>query len=88
MQHPWRFDRRKNIRIPFLSAMSILGAKDNEMHSYLEIADAIRQMSASPKEDLEALWLMFWFLMWMIICVITHFSTQVYLVGVCLQHMI
>ncbi len=51
-----RFDRRKNIRIPFLSAMSVLGAKDNEMHSYLEIADTIRQMSASPKEDLEALW--------------------------------
>ncbi len=51
-----RFDRRKNIRIPFLSAMSVLGAKDNEMHSYLEMADAIRQMSASPKEDLEALW--------------------------------
>lgn len=36
--------------------MSALSAKDNEMHSYLEIADAIRQMSASPKEDLEALW--------------------------------
>jgi serine/threonine-protein kinase HipA len=51
-----RFDRKKNIRIPFLSAMSVLGAKDNEMHSYLEIADAIRQMSASPKEDLKALW--------------------------------
>lgn len=51
-----RFDRKNNIRIPFLSAMSVLGAKDNEMHSYLEIADAIRQMSASPKEDLEALW--------------------------------
>ena len=51
-----RFDRRKNIRIPFLSAMSVLAAKDNEMHSYLEIVDAIRQMSASPKEDLEALW--------------------------------
>ena len=51
-----RFDRQKNIRIPFLSAMSVLGAKDNEMHSYLEIADAIRQMCASPKEDLEALW--------------------------------
>jgi serine/threonine-protein kinase HipA len=26
------------------------------MHSYLEIADAIRQMSASPREDLAALW--------------------------------
>ncbi len=51
-----RFDREKNIRIPFLSAMSVLAAKDNEMHSYLEIADAIRQMSASPKEDLQALW--------------------------------
>jgi serine/threonine-protein kinase HipA len=51
-----RFDRKKNARIPFLSALSILEAKDNEMHSYLEIADAIRQMSASPKEDLLALW--------------------------------
>lgn len=51
-----RFDRRGNIRIPFLSAMSVLAAKDNEMHSYLEIADAIRQMSASPNEDLKALW--------------------------------
>ena len=44
------------MRIPFLSAMSVLSARDNEMHSYLEIVDAIRQMSASPKEDLEALW--------------------------------
>lgn len=51
-----RFDRKNNQRIPFLSAMSALSAKDNEMHSYLEIADAIRQMSASPNQDLEELW--------------------------------
>lgn len=51
-----RFDRKNNIRIPFLSAMSVLSAKDNETHSYLEIADAIRQMSASPSNDLEDLW--------------------------------
>lgn len=51
-----RFDRKKGIRIPFLSSMSVLGAKDNENHSYLEIADAIRQMSNSPNEDLENLW--------------------------------
>lgn len=51
-----RFDRKKDIRIPFLSALSVLEAKYNEMHSYIEIADAIRQMSSSPKEDLEALW--------------------------------
>ncbi len=51
-----RFDRKGYFRIPFLSAMSALSARDNEMHSYLEIADAIRQMSASPKEDLASLW--------------------------------
>jgi serine/threonine-protein kinase HipA len=51
-----RFDRKDSIRIPFLSAMSALGAKDNEFHSYLEIADTIRRISASPKEDLQALW--------------------------------
>lgn len=51
-----RFDRKGATRIPFLSAMSALEAKDNEMHSYLEIVDVIRQMSASPKEDLEQLW--------------------------------
>jgi serine/threonine-protein kinase HipA len=51
-----RFDRKRHHRIPFLSAMSALSAKDNEMHSYLEIADVIRQMSVAPLEDLEALW--------------------------------
>lgn len=51
-----RFDRKGNMRLPFLSAMSALSAQDNELHSYLEIADAIRQMGASPKEDLHALW--------------------------------
>lgn len=51
-----RFDRIQNKRIPFLSAMSILQARDNENHSYLEIADAIRQISANPKNDLRDLW--------------------------------
>jgi len=51
-----RFDRLHNIRIPFLSAMSALQARDNEPHSYLEIADAIRQLSASPQNDLRSLW--------------------------------
>lgn len=51
-----RFDRQHKQRIPFLSAMSVLGAKDNELHSYLEIADAIRQMSTVSKDDLTALW--------------------------------
>ena len=51
-----RFDRIGAARIPFLSAMSMLGASDHESHSYLEIADAIRQYGASPREDLEQLW--------------------------------
>ena len=51
-----RFDRDGKRRIPFLSAMSMLGAKDNETHSYLEIVDALRQHGAAPKADMEALW--------------------------------
>lgn len=53
-----RFDRNRNTRIPFLSAMSMLNAIDNDSqtHSYLDIADAIRQNGATPKEDLKELW--------------------------------
>lgn len=53
-----RFDRNGKIRIPFLSAMSMLNAIDNDSqtHSYLDIADAIRQNGAVPKEDLKELW--------------------------------
>jgi serine/threonine-protein kinase HipA len=51
-----RFDREGARRIPFLSAMSMLGAKDNETRSYLEMVDALRQHGAAPKEDMEALW--------------------------------
>ncbi|MES2199515.1 MAG: HipA domain-containing protein [Chlamydiota bacterium] len=51
-----RFDREGNHRIPFLSAMSMLGAKDGELHSYLEIVDAIKQYGAYPKQDMINLW--------------------------------
>ena len=51
-----RFDRAGALRVPFLSAMSMLGAKDQQQHSYLEIADALRRYGAMPKRDLEALW--------------------------------
>jgi serine/threonine-protein kinase HipA len=51
-----RFDRRGNVRIPFLSAMSLLNAADNEPHSYMEIADALRQYGAKADEDCAQLW--------------------------------
>lgn len=53
-----RFDRTGGTskeRIPFLSAMSMLDAQDNETHSYLEIADALKMYGAKPKVDLEEL---------------------------------
>src|SRR5204862_3657590 len=51
-----RFDRRGARRIPFLSAMSMLGAKDNETRRYQEIVDALRQHGAAAHEDMEVLW--------------------------------
>lgn len=52
-----RFDRERGRRIPFLSAMAMIGARDgDEDHSYLEIADAIRQHGESVDADLRELW--------------------------------
>ena len=51
-----RFDREKGTRIPFVSAMSMLDARDNEARSYLEFVDILRQHGATPKEDMHALW--------------------------------
>jgi serine/threonine-protein kinase HipA len=51
-----RFDRVDDMRIPFLSAMSMLGARDNEARSYLEFVDALRQHGASAKDDMHLLW--------------------------------
>jgi serine/threonine-protein kinase HipA len=51
-----QFDRNGATRIPFLSAMSILGAADNEDHSYLEIIDALRQYGSQPEKDCAQLW--------------------------------
>ena len=51
-----RFDRKIGQRIPFISAMSMLNAKDNEQHSYLEIAYALTQYGGDPEADLVELW--------------------------------
>jgi serine/threonine-protein kinase HipA len=51
-----RFDRDGTNRIPFLSAMSMIGAHDNEPHSYLEMAYALAQNGAAPDEDMQELW--------------------------------
>lgn len=51
-----RFDRIGDTRIPFLSALSMLQAKDNDTHSYLEIANTLLQYGAEPNADLRQLW--------------------------------
>jgi serine/threonine-protein kinase HipA len=51
-----RFDREGGRRVPFLSAMSMLDAKDNEARSYLEFVDILRQHGAAAKQDMHALW--------------------------------
>lgn len=51
-----RFDRIGGNRIPFLSAMSMIGGSDGEDHSYLEIVDALRRHGADVARDLPQLW--------------------------------
>ncbi len=51
-----RFDREEGARVPFVSAMSMLDAKDNEARSYLEFVDILRQDGAAAEDDMHALW--------------------------------
>jgi serine/threonine-protein kinase HipA len=51
-----RFDRFQKMRVPFLSAMSMLNAKDGEQRSYMEFVDVLRQYGAAPQEDMRMLW--------------------------------
>jgi serine/threonine-protein kinase HipA len=51
-----RFDREPGRRVGYLSAMTMLGARDGEQGSYLEIAEAIEEHSPSAGADLHELW--------------------------------
>lgn len=51
-----RFDREAGRRIPFVSAMTMLGATDHETRSYPEVAEAVRRFGATPATDLAQLW--------------------------------
>lgn len=55
-----RFDRDKDRRIHYASAMTLLGKNDGasaqDGTSYLDIASFIRAYGAKPKEDLKELW--------------------------------
>jgi serine/threonine-protein kinase HipA len=51
-----RFDRADGRRIPFLSAMALLGAKDGQTGSYPEMVDALARHGSQAKKDAQALY--------------------------------
>jgi len=51
-----RFDRSAGWRVGYASAMTMLGARDGEGGSYLEIAQAIEERSFRVAADLRELW--------------------------------
>jgi len=50
-----RFDREETNRIPFLSAMALLGAKDGETGSYPEMVDVLGRYGSQAKKDAHGL---------------------------------
>ncbi len=51
-----RFDRDQDRRIPFVSAMTLLGLNDGDEATYTDIAEVIKMYSSAPTEDLHELW--------------------------------
>ncbi len=51
-----RFDRERERRVGYVSAMTMLGARDGDQGSYLEIAETIEEQSPHPAADLRQLW--------------------------------
>ncbi len=51
-----RFDRQDGRRVPFMSALTAVGATESDGRSYIEIADALRTDGAEVTRDLRQLW--------------------------------
>ena len=51
-----RFDRMGNLRIPFISASSLLGMPQGDVGAYTMVADGIRQFGHDVSGDLRELW--------------------------------
>ena len=50
-----RFDRVGRGRVPYLSAMPLLGARDGEGRDYVEIGEALAAFVGDPNRDLREL---------------------------------
>jgi len=45
-----------SVRVPYISAMTVLDARDGETHDYLELAETLPEISASTRADLRQMW--------------------------------
>ena len=45
-----------SVRVPYISAMTVLDAHDGETHDYLELAETLPEISASTRADLRQMW--------------------------------
>lgn len=51
-----RFDRDGAERVPYMSALTALAARDGDPRSYVELADTLRQIGGAVSRDLPELW--------------------------------
>jgi len=51
-----RFDRKGEVRLGYISAMTLLRSTDGQSNDYLELAEAISEYGGAVKEDLAQLW--------------------------------
>jgi serine/threonine-protein kinase HipA len=51
-----RFDRRGSARLGYISAMTMLGARDGDARDYVELAEAFPEFASRPTVDLRELW--------------------------------
>ena len=51
-----RFDRGDGARIPYVSAMTLVGSSDGEVSDYLEVAEALADHGSNVTLDLQQLW--------------------------------
>lgn len=51
-----RFDRQGDYRVPFLSAMSLISARDGDVRSYVEIAEELRRIEGPGRRGGPSLW--------------------------------
>lgn len=51
-----RFDRRGEVRIPYISGLTAIQGSDGERYSYLDLVSFLEEEGSNPREDIPELW--------------------------------